>query len=323
MDIIACQLSVAVFHLYAQHLDKVELNVLNVHHRERSILGISNFSYDYPSLNILKDWNFKPFFRHLGSYFSYQNDSFNSEFFGVVGYNKELNIISVVFRGSQVISEYFYNNLNIAVKLSESTKKLVNIRDSKYIDGWHKLDFTGPIHAGYYNRIETCKKQIFDIIETFNVEKPNLIITGHSLGGASSCVFAGIIDINKFNSVFLCPFGAPMVSTSEYGKWLQQKNIICKNYVTEKDSVPSFPPFQLVGVDFLSDNPIIQKFEPFIEPIVLTSFTLSSINFLAAHDVRLYYKSLCKKLQISSNDFPLAKLSNDSQQMKNIFDDFC
>lgn len=319
MDIIACQLSVAVFHLYAQYLDKVELNILNEHHRERSILNVSNFSYDYPKLDILKDWIFKPFFGHLGTFLTYQNNSFNSEFFGVVGYNKELNTVAVVFRGSQVISEYFYNNLNIAVKLSSSTSKLVNIRDSKYVDGWHNLDFTGPIHAGYYNRIETCKNQIFELLNEYLDTKPNLIITGHSLGGASSCVFAGIVDTTKFNSVFLCPFGAPMVSTSDYGKWLLQKNIICKNYVTKQDWVPTFPPFQLVGVDFLSDNSIIQKFEPFVEPIVLTSFTLTSLNFLASHDVRLYYLALCEKLNISRNSFPLAKLSNDSQQMKDIF----
>lgn len=108
VDTLSCQLSIASHHLYAQWLGKEPLDITKACDRHRSLFGFG-LSYNFPALPHLTGWEFEAITGHLGTYLTYVMGYENTDFFGFVGYHADSNTLAVVFRGSEEVSEYFWN----------------------------------------------------------------------------------------------------------------------------------------------------------------------------------------------------------------------
>lgn len=166
---------------------------------------------------------------------------------------------------------------------------------------------------------------------------PKLIIAGHSLGGASACILAGFLTQDplesdlalpsilrglnpRFSKIHLRSFGTPRVSTKKFESWLSRMGIDCKNFATENDEIPSLPPYQALGIDLgeTERRHFLHSYDPYIEPIILTSFSMLKWHFITAHDIRLYWIALAKQANIPFETMPLFRLSIDSQELTDL-----
>lgn len=335
-EVLAVKLSVAVFHLYDQGNKGEPLDLSKPVQSDLSIFGYT-LSYDYPALKDLCDWQFKPFQGHLGFYSTYKmTGEMNKEVFGVVGYHPPSNTLAVVFRGSRKVEDYIYNNFNVTVKFPLSQRKEDSWWDYSWVEGYHNFSFEGPLHQGYTNRLMTCQDSLISQLTYFlDSTKPNptLLITGHSLGGAVACLFAGALvsqekptqDLpmianqfykfkDRFSKISLLPFGAPRVSDQTYGLWLKNQGVHIRHFVGEADFVPLYPTYQVV-------NPLSLSWSTYAdidERVVLSSHDVEKYTLRETHDIRLYWYAMAKRENISPDSFPLFRRSNDSEYLKKL-----
>ena len=130
--------------------------------------------------------------------------------------------IVVVFRGSDSAEDW-----------------LTNIQTVKDPGPLNKTD----AHEGFQDALFPAVIAITDFLTTNGVESKRLWITGHSLGGALCCLYAGMLIENGFEVYGIYTFASPRPGTDDFA---QQLNAAVKGpnwrVVNHQDIVPHVPP---------------------------------------------------------------------------------
>jgi predicted lipase len=96
----------------------------------------------------------------------------------------------------------------------------------------------GKVHLGYGRMWRRLRSRAFDMLDTVPASKP-LIITGHSLGGATATVCAADMFHKGWQASRLVTFGAPKCVNKEAAAAIKCP---IKRYVNDADWAPSWPP---------------------------------------------------------------------------------
>ena len=109
---------------------------------------------------------------------------------------------------------------------------------------WPPNDPHGTVHSGFASKLKTLLKNYKEIRE-FTDEYDDIILTGHSLGGAISTLFASqlVSEQTKIKSVHT--FGAPPVSSQEFKQYYKTQGLYSTTfrYTTPRDPVTNLIPF--------------------------------------------------------------------------------
>ena len=211
-------------YLEEQELDPLTLKFLK--HR----VSFARASY---CIDGLKDWSCNtcnPYLRTRNITFA---GEFQSTVFGYVGYSPAIDTISIVFRGTRTFDGW--------------------IRDMRFV----KPDCPFPgapegakVHLGFLEAWAFLKPEIMEaflkLVEAY--PQSNLLITGHSLGGAIATLCA--LDIYsskpelqkafKMSNVFTV--GQPRVGNFAFSNWTTTFPFKMHRLVYENDLVPHLPP---------------------------------------------------------------------------------
>lgn len=343
IDLTASHLSLAVFQAYAQHqaTPNPESYFQEQTSQDRiyptSFIPLVKIQVEFPPLPEFADWTFFPFYGFTGPISLWSILKSQNDLFGLVGYHQASNTACIVFRGSLLMSEYIFHNLNFGVRMPYHPETRSFYRDSFGYSGWHFLDYNGPLHGGYWDRLLTCSSSLKSALQKLsNIcpkdgPKPQLIITGHSLGGACSCILAGLAVAHKyevpatevtcllgfandFSCLYLRGFGASRVAQKSYGDWLQTKGVDIKLYACDGDHVPYALPFHIREYGW----PYPFTYEELVPRTRLRNFGIGlAFGRSEIHDIRLYVYALEYLLDVKTNDAcPLFTLSVDSDKLK-------
>lgn len=224
---IAATHSLLAFHAYEQHKKAWQPDTEIHFDRDISIqgpLGIYTLNRHRPPDTVLKNWHFFPICTDIG--YTQQITSF----IGMVGHNKEENIITVSFRGSQCQHDWEHNYCDNPENIMNS---LATIK----------------AHGGYVeiiNRIKGQLKEILSPLVSCSTAQQTLIITGHSLGGglasvAIPIIIKDIIPAETKHVINLITFGAPYVASENYKEWLEKNNVRVLTFMRKTDYIPLIP----------------------------------------------------------------------------------
>ncbi len=127
----------------------------------------------------------------------------------------------LVFAGSKNIND-FKKNINIVPR------------------PWPPENPYGTVHGGFASKLEMLLSENKEI-SNFMDDNNDIILAGHSLGGATSILLASMAP-KKIKSVYT--FGAPPVSSLEFKKYSKSIGLYSKTfrYTTPKDPVSNLVP---------------------------------------------------------------------------------
>lgn len=191
------------------------------------IIGITKKWNDFPA-SILQGWSF---YKIMGETGCHQLSLVSESLLGVVGYNSDLNMLTIAYRGSQQNSDWA-NNLNPGRRILE------NANNEFYL------------HAGYAQAFEASKSSMLDAItvalssvSSETREKTTVVCTGHSFGGATATIAAYYLaDLKHFNHIQLRVFGATPVGTSTFNDWMMKNLEVAKTIIRNADVLPALLP---------------------------------------------------------------------------------
>jgi hypothetical protein len=141
----------------------------------------------------------------------------------IFGYNKMYDSIFVGFRGSTNFHNWF-----------------TNIHFSLI----YPYDDDIALEKGFYNLFKSMKEDIYNNIDslTKKYNTKNILITGHSLGGAISTLLSFDILYNSLPyKIYLITFGSPRVGNQKFMKEFNKYNIYSKRITHHYDIVPHVP----------------------------------------------------------------------------------
>tara|TARA_Y100000389_G_scaffold169134_1_gene175175 strand:- start:1706 stop:2470 length:765 start_codon:yes stop_codon:yes gene_type:complete len=132
------------------------------------------------------------------------------------------NTLYIYFRGTSSLHDWKIN-LDARLKL------------------YQKNNNTFKIHNGFYTQYNSVKKYIYSyLIE--NNSYDNIIITGHSLGGALATICSFDISDYIYNKNITCvTFGSPRVGDKNFINLYNYYNISTHRIVIYDDPVPKWP----------------------------------------------------------------------------------
>jgi hypothetical protein len=101
------------------------------------------------------------------------------------------------------------------------------------------------VHTGFLRATESSFDALLAIANRYRQLFPNaeLVITGHSLGGAVAVMFAALARQRHvdFKINFILTFGQPICGNEEFAKWFDALEISYFRFVNDPDIVPSLP----------------------------------------------------------------------------------
>ena len=257
---------------------------------------------------IVEGWVFYPFSGKTGAVDWGKGRLTQESMIGFVAFHREKKIIAVIFRGSQVLHDWL-NNINPGL-LKPSF-----------------LSFKGWVHAGYANAFMGCsagmEKALQECLRDLG-EVPTeyqLLVAGHSLGGALANLAAGYLaDHMVYKNYFakgkrhLITFGAPIVGMDDgkhgFGSWISER-VVSKRFVRETDISPhatrmakfSWPAGYKLPRFFYHIKP-----SPSGKAIYLPSYGAKVYQWYAAHDVTQYRKAIYEAMGLHEKYRPLMKV---------------
>jgi hypothetical protein len=158
------------------------------------------------------------------------------------GYTRNIqNIGSVIVKNESVVVA-FISTANMSDVMFSISNKLIPIKD-------------GKIHEGYYTRcIENLPMLIRVLYNIPGIMSKQLILTGHSLGGAIASVFGYILLEFGFNPIIIT-FGSPKFGNHQL-KYHLEKKLKIFNILNRSDPVinkPSKKRYTRIGEDIYND----------------------------------------------------------------------
>lgn len=126
---------------------------------------------------------------------------------GVFLYDSERNLVVISFRGTK-------ENVDAITDVTVVTKTF----QTKDPDRFQFVgDFKMKVHCGFVNAFNSVKDQIDDLL-TYVPEKANVLITGHSLGGALAQLCAAYY---AHLAPVLITFGMPSVGNDDFVEFVE------------------------------------------------------------------------------------------------------
>jgi predicted lipase len=129
----------------------------------------------------------------------------------------------------------------------------ISIRGSSDINNWISnletriiypyYDTNIGVHNGLYYEYQNYKEQLISYVKNLN-ENDNLIITGHSSGGALASFLAYDLvtdGIFLYTNIHLYTFGSPRIGNKEFIKSFVSFDISHNRITYKKDIVPHLP----------------------------------------------------------------------------------
>ena len=190
--------------------------------------------------------------------------------------------ITVVFRGSESKSDWYYDLMILKTKILEDTYRNCSV------------------HSGFYKQLHETDvyEQILEILKPLKEEYPEyaIYITGHSLGAALSTLFGFELSHEIESEITVVSFASPRVGNNVFRNVFDKKpNLSHFRISNDRDIVTAGPMinFQHVGINIaLSED----KCEIFTEYNYNQWWKFSLFNCwkVSDHNVDLYYNRLCK-----------------------------
>jgi predicted lipase len=142
--------------------------------------------------------------------------------------------------------EVYENWLDVSVKSIEGTDKvLIACAGTEDIADWLTnfafLFNRDMVHRGFLNNAFRIMALVLNKV---NVNQ-SLILTGHSLGGATAVLLGVALKLWGFNVEQIITFGCPRVGNKQFSDYYQSLSIPTIHYVCGSDIVPSTPPWLL------------------------------------------------------------------------------
>jgi hypothetical protein len=193
--------------------------------------------------------------------------------------NHEQKHFSVVFRGSESITDWYYD---------------LQIYKHNYKDNiW--------IHSGFYNQLHTdnIHQCIIKKVKSILEQNPDykIFVTGHSLGGALSTLFGYMLAHAIDNLVTVVSFASPRIGNYHWKKSFEEKsNLVHFRVVNNRDLITATPyiNYYHVGTDIR-----LYKDSFYINLGKTKSccdFTIFSNWSVSDHSCELYYENLVKNI---------------------------
>ena len=150
--------------------------------------------------------------------------------------------------------DYIFNDDNTETQffIAHSSKQvLISVRGTEpgKIKDWlqdiktDEVNFSegnGQVHKGFYECFLFVKEKIDDIIKLNSMKE--IIVTGHSLGGAIATLTAAYIRENVTDKVILYTFGSPRVGNKTFSEYFSKtKPLVHLRCVNDKDLVTNIP----------------------------------------------------------------------------------
>lgn len=112
-----------------------------------------------------------------------------------------------------------------------------------------KWNGNSRVHLGFYNRFNEIKTPTLTFLRQAQKELPNgnVIISGHSMGGAVATLFASyLVDTMKIQPTYVYTYGSPRVGDGTFAKYVdKQFGDRLVRVINEWDMVTDLPPMIL------------------------------------------------------------------------------
>jgi len=99
----------------------------------------------------------------------------------------------------------------------------------------------GWVHRGFYNAANQLEHHIIAAISQLKGVRCRMYFTGHSLGGAVSCLLAVMFKLTGFNVQGVYTFGAPKPGKGSFKKIFRECIVESGQYMFSRDPVPQVP----------------------------------------------------------------------------------
>tara|TARA_B110000879_G_C11183015_1_gene519586 strand:+ start:4664 stop:5620 length:957 start_codon:yes stop_codon:yes gene_type:complete len=193
--------------------------------------------------------------------------------------NDEQKHMSVVFRGSESLKDWYYDLQVYKHHLKD--------------DIW--------VHSGFYNQLHSDNIHLCIIakIQSLLQEHPdyNIFVTGHSLGGALATLFGYILSHTIENMITVVSFASPRIGNKPWQKSFENKsNLIHFRVCNNRDIVTSTPNINYyhVGTDIRLYNDSyyinVGKTHSCCEHSIFSNWSFTD------HSCELYYKNLASNI---------------------------
>ncbi len=125
---------------------------------------------------------------------------------------------------------------------------LVSFRGTAGVSDWlrdlavfsTKVDY-GSVHRGFYFGFKQASTQLTNVLQQVNAKNKNLVLTGHSLGGALATIAAAEWeDEYKVSAVYT--FGQPAVGKTDFRSFMGGLGLGFNRIVNDDDIVTRVPP---------------------------------------------------------------------------------
>ena len=211
------------------------------------------------------------------------------------------NNITIVFRGTDTVTDWMYN--------CDFAKRHIELSDIE-------------IHKGFFDQLMSVYDELINNINIIinRIPNINIYITGHSAGGAHATILAYLLEkIYKNKIIKLITFGSPKVGNLEwYNIFDSIENIIYYRITNEGDIVTQIPNINYyhvgVNIHLINNEIIINNVEsdnddiPDNENILcinnnLNCFNCSNYLNINNHKITNYYDNFKDKKNIYNNLF--------------------
>lgn len=149
---------------------------------------------------------------------------------GYFFYSDKLKTMLISFTGT-----FFFNQWESDLNFTQIDPKQLN----NYKDGI-------KIHEGFYNIYLAIREQLLDQVKKYSSQAEQLVITGHSLGGALSTIATFDLAKNKPKPINYT-FASPRVGNIDFADKYNSFTIDTQRIFNTSDIVPALPPPVLEG----------------------------------------------------------------------------
>lgn len=142
--------------------------------------------------------------------------------------------------------EVYEDWLDVSIKPIEGTDKvLIACAGTEDIADWLTnfafLFNRDMVHRGF---LDNAFRMMALVLNKVDVNQ-SLILTGHSLGGATAVLLGVMLKLWGFNVEQIITFGCPRVGNKQFSDYYRSLSIPTIHYVCGSDIVPATPPWLL------------------------------------------------------------------------------